>query len=1388
MYSWHGARRNMKNLRNYEQNISAGSDVFLTLEPASSKKRPAANTAAANTAGPETAEIGLGRRPRELPWLVTPAPSANQAVTTSNVAAAAGADGRSGADARRGSSRSGSTESTAGSGCGGRQKQQQPRGRGRHAELPGSGGCSEPGDASLSPSGRNWDKSTNGRLQKRWQKEEQDDRASEASAATASDAEWARRQRCQALALACAGSMDLPVGTSSSADSGGGGGAGGGTAMALPVGLGPGSIGDDSPSSGGRGAGGGANGRGGLRRGQGMVVVFADRLSAVLESNSAVPLEELQAGLLELRPFRFGIPFSSSTSSSSLSSSASSTSSSSSALSVLEDGDAGGDGGPGSGRGGTWVDATGDSRQRASKPAGGDPVAKKGAARRAGRSQKKRTGLGEEKVPVSAQRRGGPTTSPAARASARAGAPPPAGGSRVDFSSAGRHRHPVGREKPRSNPTTANKNNGWVRSRSFSRGGARRGRSGTQTTPHTAAGCWVPPPTRWGGTPIKSPLFLGGGEGSTAAHMGGGKEGDGCVDTGHDRRSRGLPLDFHNGGELEWVGGEEGMDAEGRGFEIIDAEFFRTVDGQSLFAESLSGTGGKTERVCHAIQWGEDGDRDDQGHHRRRGFFCLLGEEGHLASERGSPDGRRLGVAARRRRARIDTKSRDGKRRAEMMFARETIKRLEEEVIKYSQALKNPTTPADNPCGRLSFHSPEALEKSRQHPRHTVLAVCPTSLLPPSLPSIPQCISRRTDKLKGRANLAKSRGEASAAEDRERTLLGIVALVCTAVDIKQLLERTKKRRAADRDCLLLVSSALRVQRAWREYRRPPPVVDTDGDAGFIRSIMRISTKYIIRKRARVLALLKLWPEGEAAIKLELRTGKRIRGEGSWRATCLRRSSRTESTSAMVPHGSVSGGGGGGGGGAVTGSYSGGGGVPAAGAAAANILPAPWFPRLVKQMEIRKNETAQNLMRGQEKVKGVADAPAPVGRAPGRSGTPLVCFQRLFLRPFFRHTTEAAWISNNPIGQAYKHGNHQQHLRQQQQLQHHAGDSDEGRRLARSDSDSTGGGSVASVRTNATDSTAGAAAAAAARKTFDDPADSTGRNPHRSQQEQSRRKHSHSAEHSDDNDTQEGSLSSSVGSLGDAGTKKNKRRSRGSGGHGDGGRGGQRTSRNNDAKNGLGAIFDDDDDGGGGEGKTRATGGPQFSRTTPAASSSGQGTRVFSATGSMHHRQPRNKNTVAARDMTSLQLLGGGGWLARLAEMDKEIDAASLVPLPVKLSTIESFMRAEILRRVKLTSRDQASRRTLPEQATVATAKALLHGSIEDFFNQAEAALCSKNIDMLQFSPFASSPSAVLVQLYSGEARLRFMAEVDKRVRGYMEKGSRRSPAALHAHASVKYEL
>lgn len=36
----------------------------------------------------------------------------------------------------------------------------------------------------------------------------------------------------------------------------------------------------------------------------------------------------------------------------------------------------------------------------------------------------------------------------------------------------------------------------------------------------------------------------------------------------------------------------------------------------------------------------------------------------------------------------------------------------------------------------------------------------------------------------------------------------------------------------------------------------------------------------------------------------------------------------------------------------------------------------------------------------------------------------------------------------------------------------------------------------------------------------------------------------------------------------------------------------------------------------------------------------------------------------------------------------------------------------------------------------------------------------------------------IVQLYSGQARLRFMAEIDKKVRLHMEKGNRRAPVGV----------
>lgn len=56
------------------------------------------------------------------------------------------------------------------------------------------------------------------------------------------------------------------------------------------------------------------------------------------------------------------------------------------------------------------------------------------------------------------------------------------------------------------------------------------------------------------------------------------------------------------------------------------------------------------------------------------------------------------------------------------------------------------------------------------------------------------------------------------------------------------------------------------------------------------------------------------------------------------------------------------------------------------------------------------------------------------------------------------------------------------------------------------------------------------------------------------------------------------------------------------------------------------------------------------RTTPAASSSGQIHRVLSATGGVQHPHVSNKKAVNVRDLTSMQLLAGGGWLARLAEV------------------------------------------------------------------------------------------------------------------------------------------
>jgi len=204
-------------------------------------------------------------------------------------------------------------------------------------------------------------------------------------------------------------------------------------------------------------------------------------------------------------------------------------------------------------------------------------------------------------------------------------------------------------------------------------------------------GCWVPPPTRWGGTPIKSPEFWEGwGEsGGVAGHAGPGSARVGTGDSCESRGGRqfpskgdrsGLVVDWYGDGEEEECEHDEREDNEEDedegDFEPI-CEFFRTADGRSLFAEGVGSTRGGcggNKRTRREIRWGEDG--SDRG----RGLLCLLGEEGRPASKRGSPEAKRLGVAARRRRTRIDARSRDGKRRAETLLARETIKRLEDEV------------------------------------------------------------------------------------------------------------------------------------------------------------------------------------------------------------------------------------------------------------------------------------------------------------------------------------------------------------------------------------------------------------------------------------------------------------------------------------------------------------------------------------------------------------------------------------------------------------------------------------------------------------------------------------------------------------------------------------
>eukprot|EP00903_Cladosiphon_okamuranus_P016605 g15318.t1 len=1318
----------------------------------------------ARSAAPaSSADVGLGRRPRELPWLVTPPPSVNQASTataaavssssrrarpaTSPATAAGPASG--GGDEAGGLSRSASLASAAGERLHPQQdyeQQQQgpkrgaagqPRTSTRATTVGAAGGrggaASEERGMPLAASGKERDDPEAERFPVE---------VSEAAAALAAS-EWARQRR---RALACAGSMEVPVGSSSSASAGAGSGGGGDaqpeSSSTEPLfGIGSGSAGSESLSFGGRGGDGSDEGQPKTTTdGRGVLpaippphpaspkkartanvraaawlallktVTFVEKSSAAMRATatSAIPLDGLEDGLLALRPFRFGdfvddgdglVSSVSSSSSTRLSSAPSSCSFSDTEQS--EDG-------------GGYDDAGGPGSHDA-------PQSSVGARERRGGKGACSIEREIKESPPAMAPGDTPVTSPAAsppeaqHGTAATAARPDASGGYAPPSSPGLR----SRDKPRlgSRVARGNRRNGWVRGGAIhysSRGpkGRRSGSGqGVRSPTPTPSGRWAPPPTHWGGTPIKSAAFWGSWGEASAAVAHARQEGEDDPSGGpHSGRNIQSPfVDDGRGGFGEHVSGwgeEEGQGDE-NGLDAV-SEFFRTADGRSLFAESLDNTSGdgSIKRVRREIRWGEEGDNGPRDG-RHRGFLCLLGEEGCPPSERGAEEARRLGVAARQRRSRIDARSRDGKRRAEKLVAREKIKRLEEE-----------------------------------------------------------CISRRTDKLEWRANLTKSRGEAEVqvVGDRAKTLLWVVALASRTRNLGNRVVDAKKRRAILRNRIALADSAMRVQRVWRKYRRKEEAPPKErGILDHIQTISRVSSRFVVCKRARMVALLKLWPEGELAIKLEMRTGKRIRAEGSWRAASHRRSSRAEAPHSVASRGSVLGAAGGGGA-----TYSA---AAAAAASAANAAaavahaPASWFPPLVQQMESRKNETAQNLIKSQGKAS---------------QGS------------LFRHrqANEGAWISMNPVGRAYQQGRVDNHLQQQRQLQRHARPNHRSRpggeeTLGSSGDAASGAGSLSSDRTDATSSTKETAmdvpdAAGAERAAQQSRG---GQRQHRNMRREQRKRRKHrprpssgaisSARSGEDDDTQ-GSLSTGIGSLeeesntssagGEGGEragkepKKKKSHARRTSGHGGrrgsgaaagAGGGGMKRRVSISAEEGIGNIFDDGAGGGGGGSSGGGGGGSpasaapapsgvQFSRTTPAASSSGQVLRVFSATGGMHHAHGSNKKAGLVRDLTSMQLLAGGGWLARLAE---------------------SFMRAEMARQGKFTRRDRMSQRVHQEEATMDTAKALLQNSIEDFEDQVEAANSRENHGLLQF--------------FSGSARSRFKAEVDKRVRAYMEKGGSR---------------
>lgn len=438
---------------------------------------------------------------------------------------------------------------------------------------------------------------------------------------------------------------------------------------------------------------------------------FADKSFVVLRATSATPLDGLEAGLLALQPFRFGGCADGSDRLSSFSSSSSitpspapsspSSSSSSSTLSSLSSCSRPGSdqpehgGGLGDDKAGTvGEDSVGDAGGRSGRDAGqssGGAIVESRAGNISRRNER-----GSKGRPAAVAREGGgtPTSPPASVAEAPPGAAgaatrPDTSGGNVPSSPDRRGRGKLRLASPHARGC---RRHGWVRGGSSipSSGGARGRRSGSggggRSPTSAVAGCWVPPPTRWGGTPIKSAAFWGSwGEGSNADVAHAGQKGVDTSDGPRSRSSTRSPFGDYCGGGLGGQASEWGEleESQGGSREGLDAasEFFRTADGRSLFAESLGSLSGdgSAKRARREIRWGEGGDSDRRGGDRL-GFLCLLGEESCCPSERGADKAKRLGVASRHRRARIDARSRDGKRRAETLLAREKIKRLEEEV------------------------------------------------------------------------------------------------------------------------------------------------------------------------------------------------------------------------------------------------------------------------------------------------------------------------------------------------------------------------------------------------------------------------------------------------------------------------------------------------------------------------------------------------------------------------------------------------------------------------------------------------------------------------------------------------------------------------------------